>query len=113
MRLILALIWLSLSLVIASGPAFAVPSPGCLKAYASSMADGHDRMADAHRGSDCCTENCSPDCAAVCPATIMTPELAVVEPAGPGMEQRTAWPPTMLKFAILAATDPPPRTIFS
>jgi len=120
MRRILALIWLSLSLAIASGPAFAVPSPDCPKAHSSSMADGHDEMTDGHDGMasthgdmDCCAESCAPDCAAVCPGTIMPPEIAAVAPAGPRMEQRAPWPSTMLKSAALAATDPPPRTIFS
>jgi hypothetical protein len=116
MRRIFALIWLSLSLAIASGPAFAVPSADCPKTHSSSMADmpdGHDGMTDAHDGADCCAENCSPDCAAVCPGTIMPPELAAVGPARPGTEQRAAWPSTTLRSAVLAAADPPPRTIFS
>jgi hypothetical protein len=118
MRRILALIWLSLSLAIASGPAFAVPSADCPKAH-SSMADmadmpgNHEGMAGAHDGADCCTEHCSPDCAAVCPGTIMPPEAAAVQSAGPGIEQRAAFTSTMRRSAAPAASDPPPRTIFS
>lgn len=108
-----ALIWLSLSLAIASGPAFAARSPDCPKAPSSSMADGHDGMAGTHGDMDCRAENCSPDCAAVCPGTIMPSGIAAVEPAAPMMDQRAARASTMPRSTALAATDPPPRTIFS
>ena len=118
MRRILALIWLSLSLAIASAPAFAVPSPDCPKANSSHlagshMATGHDGMTADHEGMDCCAENCSPDCAAVCPGTVMRPEAAAVEPAEPMTAQHPAWASTPLRSATLAAADPPPRTITS
>jgi predicted lipoprotein with Yx(FWY)xxD motif len=113
MRRILALIWLSLSLAIASGPAFAVPSPDCPKADSSIMADAHGGMSGTHDGMDCCAENCSPECAAVCPGTIIPSGTAAAEPAEPRLGQRAACPSTMLKSAALAATDPPPRTTFS
>jgi hypothetical protein len=112
MRRILVLIWLSLSLAIASGPAFALPSPDCPKAQSSAMAD-HDGMAGDHDGMDCCADNCSRDCAAVCPGTIMPPGLAAVDPAAPAIELPAAWPSTMLRSAVPSATDPPPRTTVS
>jgi hypothetical protein len=110
MRRILVLIWLSLSLAIASGPAFALPSPDCPKAQSSAMADGHEGMAGDHDRMDCCADNCSRDCATVCPGTVMPPAVAGVEPAGPAIEQRAAWLSTMLRSAVLATSDPPPRT---
>ena len=118
MRRFFALIWLSLSLALASVPALAVPSPDCPKANSSHMADshmaaGHDGMTGDHQGMDCCAENCAPDCAAVCPGTIMPPGSAAVEPAEPLTAQHPAWASTPLRSAALAAADPPPRTIFS
>ena len=120
MRRIFALIWLSLSLAIASGPAFAVPSLDCPKAHPSSMTGGHDRVTDRHDGlatshgdMDCCAESCATDCAAVCPSMVLPPDSLGMKPAARRTEQRTLWPSTMLKSAALAATDPPPRTIFS
>ena len=119
MRRIFALIWLSLSLAIASAPALAIPSAECPKAHPSEMAesrmtDGHDgMMMDDHAGMDCCAEHCSPDCAAVCPGTIVPPEIVAVYPSAPRVGQHAAWSSTPLKSATLAAIDPPPRTIFS
>lgn len=113
MRRFLALIWLSLSLAIASGPAFAIPSPDCPKAHASQMADGHAGMAGDEGDMDCCAENCERDCAAVCPGTVMPPELAAVEPPVQQLEQQAPRPSSKLTSARVAASDPPPRTIFS
>ena len=121
MRRILALIWLGLSLAIAPAPApaLAIPSADCPKTHSSGMAesgmaDGHrEMMMDDHAGMDCCAEHCSPDCAAVCPGTIVPPEASAVYPSALKIEQHAAWSSAPLKSATLATTDPPPRTIFS
>lgn len=117
MRRLFVLLWLSLSLAFASGPAFAVPSSDCPKAHSemagSPMAAGHEGMAMGHDGMDCCADNCAPDCAAVCPGTVMPPDAAAVAPAPPRLEQHPARVSTPLFSIALAAADPPPRTTFS
>lgn len=106
MRRLIALIWLSLSLALASGPAFAVPSADCPMANSSGMAAGHHQM-------DCCADTCAPNCAAVCPGTIMPPEGGQAVPAeltGGPLAASTAG---TLDSADLPGTDPPPRTDFT
>lgn len=118
MRRLLALIWLSLSLTLASAPALAFPSPDCPKAQSSKMASSpmasdHEGMTKGHDGMDCCAENCLSNCVAVCSGTMMPPAAATIEPAKPMMAQLAARPPTLLKSIALAGNDPPPRIIFS
>lgn len=101
-----ALIWLALSLAVASGPAFAVPSPECPMASSSHMAGGHDEMG-------CCTEHCAADCATVCAGTLMLPVIGASTVAVPITEQLAARRATRLLSANLKGADPPPRTTFS
>lgn len=105
MRRLIALIWLSLSLALASGPAFAVPSSDCPMANSSEMAASHHQM-------DCCAESCAPSCAAVCPGTIMPPKARETAPAEPSGEQLAGWTGAVLDSVDLPGTDPPPRTTF-
>lgn len=100
-----ALIWLSLSLALASGPAFAVPSADCPMANSADVAASHRQM-------DCCADTCAPNCAAVCPGTIMPPERGEGAPAELTGDPLAAWTAGTLDSADLPGTDPPPRTIF-
>lgn len=95
------IIWMALSLTVASGPAFAMPAPDCGMA-SSGMAD-HNKMG-------CCT----PDCAVACPA------VAVVLPSGSDLSRvdqlaaPSSMPPVSVHPSIHpAADDPPPRTVIS
>ena len=105
MRRLIALIWLSLSLALASGPAFAVPSTDCPMANSAQAAAGHHQM-------DCCADACTPSCAAICPGTILAPEGGQAALAALAGGQLAAWPAGALESVDLPGTDPPPRTIF-
>lgn len=104
---LLILLWLALTLAVASGPAFATPSPECPMANSSQMAGGHDEM-------DCFTERCAAECAAFCAGALMLPVIgATAEAVEPIAEQRAVWWATKLASADLKGTAPPPRTTFS
>ena len=100
-RLLLAIL-LAMSMAMASGPAFAGPSPDCAMAHSSSGMVDHQKMG-------CCT----PDCALACVPAMLGAEavdLTTVEPnAAPAPVSLTA----VLASVGLAAADPPPRTIIS
>lgn len=105
MRRLIALIWLSLSLALASGSAFAIPSNDCLMANSSQMAPSHHQM-------DCCADTCALSCAAVCPGIVMPPKAPEAAPAELADGQLAAWSAGPLKSVELPGTDPPPRTTF-
>lgn len=105
MRRLIALIWLSLSLALASGPAFAVPSADCPMANSPEPAASHQQM-------DCCADACAPSCAAVCPGTIMPPKASGAVPAELAGGQLAGWTGGVLDSVDLPGTDPPPRTNF-
>lgn len=102
---LLAMLWLALSLSVASGPASAVPAANCPMSASSQMQDKHDDR-------DCCAVTCASECAAICPAGVM-PHLGTAAPSMPAPRQDTAWPTNALISADRASTDPPPRTTFS
>ena len=105
MRRLLALLWLALSLFVASGPASAVPAANCPMSASSQMQDQHDHM-------DCCAVTCASECAAVCPAGVM-PWLGAATALKPAARQQAPRPADALLSADRASTDPPPRTTFS
>ena len=105
MRRLIALIWLSISLALASGPAFALPSTDCPMANSSETAASRQQM-------DCCADACAPNCAAVCPGTIIPPKASEAAPAELAVGQLAAWVAGALESIDLPGTDPPPRTIF-
>jgi hypothetical protein len=105
MRRLIALIWLGLSLALASGPAFAVPSADCPMATSSDMTPSHHQM-------DCCADTCAPSCAALCPGTIMQAKAPQAGRAKLDGGQLVAWTAGALESVDLPGTDPPPRTLF-
>lgn len=104
MRRLLAMLWLALSLSVASGPASAVPAANCPMSASSQMQDKHDDM-------DCCAVTCASECAAICPAGVM-PQLGFATTSAPAPRQDNARPADALESAARAGTDPPPRTSF-
>ncbi len=102
MRRLFALLWLALSLAITSGPAFAAPAANCPMSASSQMQDKHDGM-------DCCAVTCASECAAVCPAGVMSqPCTATV--LKPSARHNPPRPANALLSAHRAGPDPPPRT---
>ena len=106
MRRLIALIWLSLSLAMAPGPAFAVPSPDCPMAASSTSPISHEEM-------DCCAANCAPECAVACPSAMIQLAGRVATPADLVGGQPTVRLTQVLTSAELTGADPPPRTTFS
>lgn len=105
MRRLFAMLWLALSLSVASGPAAAVPAANCPMSASSQMQDEHDDM-------DCCAVTCASECAAICPPGVM-PDLDIATPSTVAARQDNARPIDVLGSVDWAGTDPPPRTIFS
>lgn len=106
MRRLLALIVLTLSLVLASGPAFAVPKADCPMAASHQMPVDHEKM-------DCCAATCDPDCAIACPGAVMPlPETAATA-VDHGRAQLAMPLAAVLLSANPTGADPPPRTTFS
>lgn len=103
---LLALIGLALSLALASGPAFAVPSKDCPMAASQAMAGGHDEMG-------CCELSCAPECAAVCPSAVEPTIIGTRAPADLPGQQLLACPPDALLAINPGSADPPPRTTLS
>ena len=105
MRRLLALIMLTLSLAISSGPAFAVQAADCLMA-ASTTTISHDDMG-------CCKPICDQDCATLCPAAVVPSVGKASSPAEPVGPRLAALTPAPLHSTDLSDTDPSPRTIVS
>lgn len=105
MRRLITLLWLTLSLAVASGPAFATPAVNCPMSGSSQMAGEHDKM-------DCCEVTCASECAAVCPAGVMT-QAGRATALKQATEQNSWKPAEALPSARLTSTDPPPRTTIS
>ena len=103
---LIALIWLSMSLAMASGPAFAVPSPDCPMAASSTSPINHEEM-------DCCAADCAPECAVACPSAMIQLPGSVVTPADLVGAQPTMRQIQVLTSAESTGADPPPRTTFS
>lgn len=102
---LLALLWLALSLAVASGPASAMPAANCPMSKSSQMRGEHDNM-------DCCAVTCASECAAVCPSGVM-PRVGIASPLKPAAGKAAPRPADALRSAGRADTDPPPRTTFS
>lgn len=102
---LLALLLLTLSLAVASGPASAVPSVSCPMSASSPMSDNHDEM-------DCCAVTCASECAAVCPSGVM-PRMGAAPLTSSTQKPDTPRPADALRSAERVGTDPPPRTTFS
>lgn len=106
MRRLVALLVLALSLVMASGPAFAVPAANCPMA-GSSMPMDHSQ------DHNCCKPACAPNCATLCPGAVMPSLARAKAPAEPISTQLVISGQAELHSIDLSGADPPPRTIFS
>ena len=106
MRRLLAMIVLVLSLALASGPAFAVPKADCPMAESSMSGMSHDEM-------DCCTPDCAPSCATLCPGALVPSIGRVGSPTEPIGTPLLALSPAPLHSTDLSSADPPPRTTSS
>ena len=106
MRRLFALIWLALSLAVASGPAFAMPSPDCPMAASSTAPISHEGM-------DCCAVSCAPECAVACPSATVPLAGRVATPADLVGGQPSMPLTRALTSVDVSGADPPPRTTFS
>lgn len=102
---LLAMLWIALSLSVASGPASAVPAANCPMSASSQMQDKHVDM-------DCCAVTCASECAAICPAGVI-PHLETATPSMPASSRDTPRLTEALGSVDRATTDPPPRTTSS